>query len=199
MGGSKKYMRVSYCRDFVEYNVIRSYLQKGGIVMTSEEKEARFETLSLCLKKRDIFKARELLIENLNSYVDDKDFLNDCYHLVLTDSLIFQKHNDEMLDYTPAHWSEDMYPDLLNNLKRNFSRKRYHLAMELAIYFHDQKKAQEEENENELEIELKPTKKKRQKKPKRVIPLEEKYLLTGITTTTMLLIGMVIQLIIESE
>ena len=70
--------------------------------------------------------------------------------------------------------------------------------MELAIYFHDQKKAQEE-NENELEIELKPTKKKRQKKPKRVIPLEEKYLLTGITTTTMLLIGMVIQLIIESE
>ncbi|MDO5795345.1 MAG: hypothetical protein Q4Q00_14305 [Turicibacter sp.] len=167
--------------------------------MTSEEKEARFETLSLCLKKRDIFKARELLIENLNLYVDDKDFLNDCYHLVLTDSLIFQKHNDEMLDYTPAHWSEDMYPDLLNNLKRNFSRKRYHLAMELAIYFHDQKKAQEEENENELEIELKPTKKKRQKKPKRVIPLEEKYLLTGITTTTMLLIGMVIQLIIESE
>lgn len=192
-------MKVSYCRDFVEYNVIRSYLQKGGIVMTSEEKEARFETLSLCLKKRDIFKARELLIENLNLYVDDKDFLNDCYHLVLTDSLIFQKHNDEMLDYTPAHWSEDMYPDLLNNLKRNFSRKRYHLAMELAIYFHDQKKAQEEENENELEIELKPTKKKRQKKPKRVIPLEEKYLLTGITTTTMLLIGMVIQLIIESE
>ena len=192
-------MKVSYCRDFVEYNVIRSYLQKGGIVMTSEEKEARFETLSLCLKKRDIFKARELLIENLNLYVDDKDFLNDCYHLVLKDSLIFQKHNDEMLDYTPAHWSEDMYPDLLNNLKRNFSRKRYHLAMELAIYFHDQKKAQEEENENELEIELKPTKKKRQKKPKRVIPLEEKYLLTGITTTTMLLIGMVIQLIIESE
>ena len=192
-------MKVSYCRDFVEYNVIRSYLQKGGIVMTSEEKEARFETLSLCLKKRDIFKARELLIENLNLYVDDKDFLNDCYHLVLTDSLIFQKHNDEMLDYTPAHWSEDMYPDLLNNLKRNFSRKRYHLAMELAIYFHDQKKAQEEENENELEIELKPTKKKRQKKPKRVISLEEKYLLTGITTTTMLLIGMVIQLIIESE
>lgn len=191
-------MKVSYCRDFVEYNVIRSYLQKGGIVMTSEEKEARFETLSLCLKKRDIFKARELLIENLNLYVDDKDFLNDCYHLVLTDSLIFQKHNDEMLDYTPAHWSEDMYPDLLNNLKRNFSRKRYHLAMELSIYFHDQKKAQEE-NENELEIELKPTKKKRQKKPKRVISLEEKYLLTGITTTTMLLIGMVIQLIIESE
>ena len=192
-------MKVSYCRDFVEYNVIRSYLQKGGIVMTSEEKEARFETLSLCLKKRDIFKARELLIENLNLYVDDKDFLNNCYNLVLTDSLIFQKHNDEMLDYTPAHWSEDMYPDLLNNLKRNFSRKRYHLAMELAIYFHDQKKAQEEENENELEIELKPTKKKRQKKPKRVISLEEKYLLTGITTTTMLLIGMVIQLIIESE
>ncbi len=167
--------------------------------MTSEEKEARFETLSLILKKRDIFKARELLIENLKLYDDDKDFLNDCYHLVLTDSLVFQKHNNEILDYTPTHWSEDQYPNLLTHLKKNFSRKRYHLAMELAIYFHEQKKAQEEANENELEIELKPTKKKRPKKPKRVLPLEQKYLLTGITTTTVLLVAMVIQLIIESE
>ena len=117
-------------------------------MMTSEEKEARFETLSLSLKKRDIFKARELLTENLNIYADDKDFLNDCYHLALTDSLVFQKHNDEMLDYTPAHWSEDMYPNLLTDLKKNFSRKRYHLAMELALYFYEQKHQQEEE-ENE--------------------------------------------------
>ena len=191
---------MSYCRDFVEYNVIRIYLQKGGVMMTSEEKEARFETLSLSLKKRDIFKARELLTENLNIYEDDKDFLNDCYHLALTDSLVFQKHNDEMLDYTPAHWSEDMYPNLLTDLKKNFSRKRYHLAMELAIYFHDQKKAQEEEeNEEELEIELKPKKKKKPKKPKRVIPLEQKYTLTGIGTTSLLLIVMIIQLLMSGE
>lgn len=167
--------------------------------MTSEEKEARFETLSLSLKKRDIFKARELLTENLNIYADDKDFLNDCYHLVLGDSLVFQKHNDEMLDYTLTHWDGEMYPNLLADLKKNFSRKRYHLAMELALYFYEQKHQQEEENEEELEIELKPKKKKKTKKPKRVIPLEQKYMLTGITTTTMLLVAMVIQLIIESE
>ena len=193
-------MEVSYCRDFVEYNVIRIYLQKGGVVMTSEEKEARFETLSLSLKKRDIFKARELLTENLNIYADDKDFLNDCYHLALTDSLVFQKHNDEMLDYTLTHWDEEVYPNLLADLKKNFSRKRYHLAMELAIYFHDQKKAQEEEeNEEELEIELKPKKKKKPKKPKRVIPLEQKYTLTGIGTTSLLLIAMIIQLLMSGE
>ena len=191
---------MSYYRDFVEYNVIRIYLQKGGVVITSEEKEARFETLSLSLKKRDIFKARELLTENLNIYADDKDFLNDCYHLALTDSLVFQKHNDEMLDYTPAHWSEDMYPNLLADLKKNFSRKRYHLAMELALYFYEQKHQQEEEeNEEELEIELKPKKKKKPKKPKRVIPLEQKYTLTGIGTTSLLLIAMIIQLLMSGE
>ena len=169
-------------------------------MMTSEEKEARFETLSLSLKKRDIFKARELLTENLNIYEDDKDFLNDCYHLALTDSLVFQKHNDEMLDYTPAHWSEDMYPNLLTDLKKNFSRKRYHLAMELALYFYEQKHQQEEEeNKEELEIELKPKKKKKPKKPKRVIPLEQKYTLTGIGTTSFLLIAMIIQLLMSGE
>lgn len=191
---------MSYCRDFVEYNVIRIYLQKGGVVMTSEEKEARFEILSLSLKKRDIFKARELLTENLNIYADDKDFLNDCYHLALTDSLVFQNHNDEMLDYTLTHWDEEMYPNLLADLKKNFSRKRYHLAMELALYFYEQKHQQEEEeNEEELEIELKPKKKKKTKKPKRVIPLEQKYTLTGIGTTSLLLIAMIIQLLMSGE
>ena len=168
--------------------------------MTSEEKEARFETLSLSLKKRDIFKARELLTENLNIYADDKDFLNDCYHLALTDSLVFQKHNDEMLDYTLNHWDEEMYPNLLADLKKNFSRKRYHLAMELALYFYEQKHQQEEEeNEEELEIELKPKKKKKTKKPKRVIPLEQKYTLTGIGTMSLLLIAMIIQLLMSGE
>ena len=167
--------------------------------MTSEEKEARFETLSLSLKKRDIFKARELLTENLNIYADDTDFLNDCYHLVLGDSLVFQKHNDEMLDYTLTHWDEEMYPNLLADLKKNFSRKRYHLAMELALYFYEQKHQQEEENEEELEIELKPKKKKKTKKPKRVIPLEQKYTLTGIGTTSLLLIAMIIQLLMSGE
>ena len=56
-----------------------------------------------------------------------------------------------------------------------------------------------EENEEELEIELKPKKKKKPKKPKRVIPLEQKYTLTGIGTTSLLLIAMIIQLLMSGE
>ena len=167
--------------------------------MTREQKEARFEEVVSCLKKRNILRVRELLLHNLRENADDKDFLNDCYHLVLGDSLVFQKHNDEMLDYTLTHWDEEMYPNLLADLKKNFSRKRYHLAMELALYFYEQKHQQEEENEEELEIELKPKKKKKTKKPKRVIPLEQKYTLTGIGTTSLLLIAMIIQLLMSGE
>ena len=167
--------------------------------MTREQKEARFEEVVSCLKKRNILRVRELLLHNLRENADDKDFLNDCYHLVLGDSLVFQKHNDEMLDYTLTHWDEEMYPNLLADLKKNFSRKRYHLAMELALYFYEQKHQQEEENEEELEIELKPKKKKKPKKPKRVIPLEQKYTLTGIGTTSLLLIAMIIQLLMSGE
>ena len=97
------------------------------------------------------------------------------------------------------NWDEEMYPNLLADLKKNFSRKRYHLAMELALYFYEQKHQQEEENEEELEIELKPKKKKKTKKPKRVIPLEQKYTLTGIGTTSLLLIVMIIQLLMSGE
>ena len=175
--------------------------------MTSEEKEARFETLSLSLKKRDIFKARELLTENLNIYADDKDFLNDCYHLALTDSLVFQKHNDEMLDYTPAHWSEDMYPNLLTDLKKNFSRKRYHLCLDLAIHFYALTQVVEEvEVEEDLEEEDEKSKKKRQKREKKKREHRhhwkndhEKYMLTGVGTTAILLLGMVIQLMVSGE
>ena len=85
-------------------------------------------------------------------------------------------------------------------MKKNFSRKIYHLAMELALYFYEQKhKQEEEENEEELEIELKPKKKKKPKKPKRVIPLEQKYTLTGIGTTSLLLIAMIIQSLMSGE
>ncbi len=173
---------------------------EGGAFMTSEEKEARFEDFVQWLKKRDILKVREVLLNNLLEYADDKAFLNDCYHLVLSDSLVFQKHNEEMLDYKLTHWDEEMYPNLLSNLKKNFSRKRYHLAMDLALYFYEQKHQQEEEeNEEELEIELKPKKKKKPKKPKRIMPLEEKYTLTGIGTTSALLIVMIIQLLMNGE
>lgn len=172
---------------------------EGGVTMTTEEKEARFEEVVDCLKKRNILKVRELLLDSLRESADDKDFLNDCYHLVLGDSLVFQKHNDEMLDYTLTHWDEEMYPNLLADLKKNFSRKRYHLAMDLALYFYEQKYQQEEEKEEELEIELKSKKKKKTKKPKHIIQIEQKYKLTGIGTTSLLLIAMVIQLLMNGE
>lgn len=173
---------------------------EGGVTMTTEEKEARFEEVVGCLKKRNILRIRELLLDNLRENADDKEFLNDCYQLVLGDSLVFQEHNGEMLDYTLTHWDKEMYPNLLADLKKNFSRKRYHLAMDLALYFYEQKHQQEEaEKEEELEIELKPKKKKKPKKPKRVIPIEQKYTLTGIGTTSLLLIAMVIQLLMNGE
>ena len=55
------------------------------------------------------------------------------------------------------------------------------------------------EEQEELEVELKEKKKRKPKKPKRILPREQKYLLTGITTTSLLLIGMVVQLILNQE
>lgn len=169
--------------------------------MTAEEKEARLEKITVFLHRRNLLKVRELLLQNLMECPEDKDFLNDCYHLVLGDPLIFQKHNNEMLDYTITHWEEERYPLLIADLKKNFSRKRYHLAMNLAIYFFGLKQEQESEeveNQNELEVELK-EKKRKPKKPKRILPREQKYLLTGITTSSLLLVGMVVQLILNQE
>lgn len=169
--------------------------------MTAEEKEARLEQITVFLHRRNLLKVREMLLQNLMECPEDKDFLNDCYHLVLGDPLIFQKHNDEMLDYTVSHWEEERYLALIDDLKKNFSRKRYHLAMNLALYFYEVKQAHEQEeveNQDELEVELK-EKKRKPKKPKRILPREQKYLLTGITTSGLLLIGMVVQLILNQE
>ena len=171
---------------------------EGGLIMTIEEKESRLEEIVNCLKKRNILRVREILISNLLDYPNDKDFLTQCYHLVLGDPIVFQKHNQEMLDYKLQHWDEEQYPTLLKDLKKNYSRRRYHLAMELAIYFAELKQPKDlEENEEELEIEIKPVKKKKPKKPKRIMPPEEKYTLTGIGTTTALLLIMIVQLLIK--
>ena len=133
---------------------------EGGLIMTIEEKESRLEEIVNCLKKRNILRVREILLSNLLDYPNDKDFLIECYHLALGDSLVFQKHNQEMLDYKLQHWDEEMYPTLLKDLKKNYSRRRYHLAMDLAIYFDELKQPEElVENEEELEIEIKPVKK----------------------------------------
>ena len=72
--------------------------------------------------------------------------------------------------------------------------------MNVACYFEELKQHQEEaEEQEELEVELKEKKKRKPKKPKRILPREQKYLLTGITTTSLLLIGMVVQLILNQE
>ena len=173
---------------------------KGGVYMLEEEKEARLEEMTVFLQRRNLLKVREMLLQNLTTYSEDKEFLTDCYHLVLGDPLIFQKHNGEILDYTVTHWEEERYPTLLADLKKNFSRKRYHLAMNVACYFEEVKQQQAEvEEQEELEVELKEKKKRKPKKPKRILPREQKYLLTGITTTSLLLIGMVVQLILNQE
>lgn len=165
--------------------------------MNQEEKEARLAQLQLCLKKRDLLKIRELLTQNLKDVVDDKEFLTECYDLVKTDPIVFQPHNQEILDYEVTNWNIADYDLLLSNLHKNYSRKRYHLAMELALYFH----AKEVAKQQEMEEALAPKKKKRPRKvkPKRNIPIKERHKLTGVGTTFILLLAMMIELIVNGE
>ena len=165
--------------------------------MNEEEKEARLAQLQLCLKKRDLLKIRELLTQNLKDAVVDKEFLIECYDLVKEDPIVFQPHNQELLDYEVTHWTEEEYEQFMINLHKNYSRKRYHLAMELALYFYAQKVAKEKE----MEEKLAPKKKKKAKKAKskRNIPIQERYKLTGIGITAILLLGMVIELVMNGE
>lgn len=165
--------------------------------MNQEEKEARLAQLQLCLKKRDLLKIRELLTQNLKDAVDDKGFLTECYDLVKEDPIVFQPHNQEILDYEVSNWNIVDYEPLLLHLHKNYSRKRYHLAMELALYFH----AREVAKQQEVDDALAPKKKKRPRKvkPKRNIPIKEKHKLTGVGTTFILLLAMMIELIVNGE
>lgn len=165
--------------------------------MNQEEKEARLAQLQLCLKKRDLLKIRELLTQNLKDVVDDKEFFTECYDLVKTDPIVFQPHNQEILDYEVTNWTIDDYEPLLSKLHKNYSRKRYYLAMELALYFH----AKEVAKQQEMEEALAPKKKKRPRKvkPKRNIPIKERHKLTGVRTTFILLLAMMIELIVNGE
>lgn len=165
--------------------------------MNQEEKEARLAQLQLCLKKRDLLKIRELLTQNLKDAVDDKEFLTECYDLVKEDPIVFQPHNQEILDYEVSNWNIADYEPLLLHLHKNYSRKRYHLAMELALYFH----AREVAKQQEVDDALAPKKKKRPRKvkPKRNIPIKEKHKLTGVGTTFILLLAMMIELIVNGD
>lgn len=165
--------------------------------MNEEEKQTRLAELQLCLKKRNIWRVRELLTQNLQDAVADKEFLVQCYDLVKEDPLIFQPHNQEILDYEVSRWTQEAYEQFVMNLPSNYSRKRYHLAMELALYLY----AQKLEKEKEIEEKLAPKKKKKAKKvkPKRNIPIKERYKLTGVGTTAILLLAMVIELMINGE
>lgn len=177
--------------------MIKEAVFEGGNIMNQEEKEARLAQLQLCLKKRDLLKIREFLTQNLEEAVEDKAFLTQCYDLVKEDPIVFQPHNQELLDYEVSHWTEEEYEQFMINLHKNYSRKRYHLAMELALYFYAQKIAKEKE----MEEKLTPKKKKKAKKvkPKRNISIQEKYKLTGVGTTAILLLAMVIQLVMNGE
>ena len=169
----------------------------------------RLEVLKYCLRTRNIFKVRELLLENIQDFPEDKEFLLYCYELVKRDSLIFQKHNHELLEPILEKWSEESYEELLQKLIRNFSQMRYHLCMQLSIHFFELKKqelallAEEEallEIEKQKESEAKEKKKrkikiKKPKRRKRERSDKDKHTLAGVHTTGYLLIVMILQLI----
>lgn len=175
--------------------------------MLPEEKEAFLNEFKMNIRKRSIFTVRNMLVDILTLCPDDADFLITCYDLVKNDSLIFQRHNYEILDYDVNHWSEEGYAKLKKTLEMNFSRKRYHLCLDLAIHFYELTQVVEEvEVEEELEEEDEKSKKKRQKREKKKREHRhhwkndhEKYMLTGVGTTAILLLGMVIQLMVSGE
>lgn len=173
--------------------------------MFVDEKEAFLEEFKLNIRKRSIFTVRNMLVELLKLYPEDEALINVCYELVKNDSLIFQRHNLELLDYDVRHWSEEGYAKLLKSLGANFSRKRYHLCMDLAIHFYELSQVvEEEEIELEEDDEEGNTKKAKKEKKKRVKRHhwktdQEKYRLTGVGTTAILLLGMVIQLMMNGE
>lgn len=168
--------------------------------MLLEEKEAFLEEFKMNIRKRSIFTVRKMLVDVLTLCPEDADFLMNCYDLVKNDSLIFQRHNYEILDYDVRHWSEDGYAKLKKTLDVNFSRKRYHLCLDLAMHFYELTQVVEEEIEEEVEEEGKAKKvKKKRVKRHHWKNDHEKYMLTGVGTTAILLLGMVIQLIANGE
>jgi len=179
---------------------------RGGQFMDQRE---RVVLLQHCLKTRNIFRVRELLIENLRVYSEDKAFLIYCYELVKKDKLIFQRHDHELLDSVLEKWSELDYQLLLQKLTKNFSQMRYYLAIQLCSYFYELEQKEKERKEAEeaeallkleAEAESKKDKKikikiKRLKREKKKRTAKEKHKLAGIHTTGYLLILMILQLI----
>ena len=171
----------------------------------------RLELLKYCIRTRNIFKVRELLLENVRDFPEDKEFLIYCYELVKRDRLIFQNHNHEILEPVLEKWSVDAYEELLEKLIRNFSQMRYHLCMQLSAHFFELKKQelallaeekallelekQKENEEKEKKKEKRKIKIKRPKRRKRERSAKEKHTLAGVHTTGYLLIVMILQLI----
>lgn len=168
--------------------------------MLAEEKEAFLEEFKLNIRKRSIFTVRNMLVKVLALCPEDEDLLTTCYDLVKNDSLIFQRHNYEILDYDVKHWSEEGYEKLLKSLQVNFSRKRYHLCMDLAIHFYELTQVVEEEVLEEDADEEIPKKVKKKRVHRHYWKNDhEKYMLTGVGTTAILLLSMAIQLIVNGE
>lgn len=167
------------------------------------EKQSRLEQLKHCLKTRNLHEARALLVSNLIDFPEDKDFLMICYKLAKEDSLIFQKHNHELLDMDVENMNEEVYEDLIENMMRNFSQIRYDLGMQLSLYFYELKQKEAEAmimEEKEGGVKKKKWR-ERVKFPKRIKKKRsdrERYTLAGIKMTGFLLICLVVELILDS-
>lgn len=171
------------------------------------EKQSRLDQLNHYLKTRNLFRVRELLIENLADFSEDKEFLMVCYNLAKKDLLVFQKHDHELLEPNLAKWSWEDYEKLTGRLKKNFSQMRYYLVMQLSVNFY---KIRQEEQEKLLAIEIAEKENAEQmrqgkwrlklyKRSKRGRSDKEKHTLLAIRTTLFLLVAMMVQLILEAN
>lgn len=192
--------------------MVGNYLDKGitnGLRKFLAEEESMMdqqnclEELKHCLKTRNLYEARTLLVHTLSAFSGDREFLMICFELAKQDSLIFQKHNQELLDLNLENWNEEQYGELINQLEKNFSMIRYHLGLQLSLYFYGLK---QKEIEAALEEEKKVIEKKKKwrerlrfpKRKKKIRSDHERCTLAGIQMTAFLLVWLIVELVLES-
>lgn len=170
--------------------------------------------LQQSIKKRDLFKVRDLLMQNLNDYPSDLEFLRKCLDIAAADPLIFHKHDQEYLNSNDQKWNWSDYSYLKERLRKNFSQERYATAIVMAGYFEilriEEAEAAAKLEAEQLEAELKKSRaeKKKQKrllkkqqrearKLKRINDqkLPHKQMLMGVKISGLLLIYFIVHLI----
>jgi len=133
--------------------------------------------LERAIKTRNLFKVRELLMDNLKNFPTDREFLEKCAELAHHDALIYHKHDQEYLNANDQKWNRSDYSYLKQRLRKNFSYERYQVAIKMADYFEILRvKEAEEAAKLEAELALEALRKTRaeKKKQKRLLKKQQR-------------------------